>query len=106
MGLQELYAQYGKAHQDPRNKLCHKIGIPMIVVAIVGLLVTGGAAWAWWLFGIGWAFQFVGHAFERTWPEFMKNPVFLIVGPLYFVRELRRKWSAKSSTGSSSPKPD
>ena len=104
MNLDELYDQYGKAHSDHRNKICHKIGIPMIVVSIVALVVTTGAAWAWWLFGIGWGFQFVGHAFERTWPEFMKNPVFIIVGPLYFVRELRNKFGSKPSNGSGLPK--
>jgi uncharacterized membrane protein YGL010W len=91
MNLDALMKQYAQAHTDPRNKLCHKIGIPLIVVSIVALMASMGAAWAWWLFAIGWGFQFVGHAFERTWPEFIKNPVFLIVGPLYFIREMRRR---------------
>jgi len=93
MKLEALLDQYGAAHQDPRNKFCHKVGIPLIIVSIIGLFVTWGATWAWVLFGLGWVFQFVGHAFERTWPEFMRNPIFLFVGPLYFVRELRRRRS-------------
>lgn len=90
--LDRYFEQYAQAHRDPRNKLCHRIGIPLIVISLVALFGTAGeAAWAWWIFGIGWAFQFVGHAFERTWPEFMKNPIFLVIGPLYFVRELLKK---------------
>jgi len=90
--LDRLFEQYAAAHQDPRNTLCHRIGIPLIAVSLVALVSTsGGAPWAWWVFGIGWAFQFMGHAFERTWPEFMKNPIFLVIGPLYFVRELLKK---------------
>jgi uncharacterized membrane protein YGL010W len=90
--LERLFDQYAGAHQDPRNKLCHRVGIPLIAISVVVLLASAGeASWAWWLFGVGWAFQFVGHTFERTWPEFMKNPVFLLIGPLYFVRELFKK---------------
>jgi len=100
MSLDKLLNQYGAAHKDPRNKFFHKLGIPMIIVSIIALLISGGAAWAWWVFGIGWAFQFVGHAFERTWPEFMKNPIFLLIGPLYFVREIRRRKQAPEKTTS------
>lgn len=98
MSLEKLLEQYGAAHKDPRNKLFHKLGIPMITISIVALLLTQGAAWAWWVFGVGWLFQFVGHAFERTWPEFMKNPIFLFVGPIYFVRELRRRKQPSKTT--------
>ncbi len=91
MSLESLMNQYARAHSDPRNKFCHKVGIPLIIVSIIALFVTQGAAWAWWVFGVGWVFQFIGHAFERTWPEFMKNPIFLFVGPLYFAREISRK---------------
>jgi len=91
--LQELFDQYGKAHSDSRNKICHKIGIPLIIVSLIALITQGwGTEWAWWMFGIGWAFQFIGHAFERTWPEFMKNPIFLAIGPLYFVNEIIKKF--------------
>jgi uncharacterized membrane protein YGL010W len=91
--LQNLLDQYGKAHRDPRNKICHKIGIPLIIVSLIALLIQGwNLEWAWWAFGIGWAFQFVGHAFERTWPEFMRNPIFLVIGPIYFVNEISKKF--------------
>ncbi|MEO5668139.1 MAG: DUF962 domain-containing protein [Bdellovibrionota bacterium] len=95
--LDSLLDQYGQAHRDPRNKLCHSLGIPMIIFSIVALFATGGAAWAWWVFGIGWALQFIGHAFERTWPEFMRNPIFLVLGPLYFARKIRRRGRGPSA---------
>lgn len=34
----ELYAEYGSYHTDPRNRICHAIGIPLIVLGVLGLL--------------------------------------------------------------------
>jgi uncharacterized membrane protein YGL010W len=93
--IQELLVQYGKAHSDPRNKFCHKIGIPLIIISLVALLIRGPElSWAWWTFALGWGFQFVGHAFERSWPEFIKNPVFLLIGPLYFAQEILKEFNS------------
>lgn len=90
--IKEWLNQYGQAHRDPRNKFCHKIGIPLIILSLIGLIIYGVESyWSWGLFTLGWIFQFVGHAYERTWPEFMKNPIFLLIGPLYFVQEVRKK---------------
>ncbi len=33
-----LLAEYGTYHRDKRNRLCHEIGIPLIVLAIVALM--------------------------------------------------------------------
>ncbi|MGD0053785.1 MAG: Mpo1-like protein [Vulcanimicrobiaceae bacterium] len=33
-----LFAQYGAYHKDPRNRLCHEIGIPLIVLSIQALV--------------------------------------------------------------------
>jgi uncharacterized membrane protein YGL010W len=33
----ELFAEYGSYHSDNRNRICHVIGIPMIVMSILGL---------------------------------------------------------------------
>jgi uncharacterized membrane protein YGL010W len=40
-----LFAEYGAYHRDPRNRLCHEIGIPLIVLALDALtrLVHAGA---------------------------------------------------------------
>lgn len=34
----DLFEEYGEYHRDPRNLVCHEIGIPLIVLAIVALL--------------------------------------------------------------------
>ena len=33
-----LFDEYGAYHTDPRNRLCHEIGIPLIVLGIAALL--------------------------------------------------------------------
>jgi uncharacterized membrane protein YGL010W len=33
-----LFDDYGAYHRDPRNRLCHEIGIPLIVLALEALL--------------------------------------------------------------------
>lgn len=33
-----LFDEYGAYHRDPRNRLCHEIGIPLIVLALDALL--------------------------------------------------------------------
>jgi uncharacterized membrane protein YGL010W len=89
----EWVAEYGRSHQHPRNRLCHTIGIPLIALSVVGF----GLALAWpglWLaaavlFVVGWIFQFVGHAYERKPPEFLKDWRFLLVGLRWWVAKLR-----------------
>jgi uncharacterized membrane protein YGL010W len=36
--LSRLFEEYGSFHRHPANKLCHYVGIPMIVFTLVGLL--------------------------------------------------------------------
>lgn len=50
----------------------------------------GWAPWSWGLvlFGVGWAFQFVGHAFEGRKPAFVDDIVGLLVGPMFVVGEV------------------
>ncbi|MEO6913197.1 MAG: Mpo1-like protein [Candidatus Baltobacteraceae bacterium] len=38
MTREQLYGEYGSYHKDSRNRLCHAIGIPLIVLGILGLL--------------------------------------------------------------------
>lgn len=83
---------YKRDHQHPVNKLTHAIGIPMIVVSLP--LVFWSWQWALVLFVVGWIFQFVGHYFEGNPPSFLKNPMFLLVGPLWI---LKRIWGAATS---------
>src|SRR5215470_13270244 len=77
-------AQYSSSHQNPINRFCHTIGIPLIIVSLVcgifAVFFHGMWRIALALFIIGWIFQFVGHAFEGKPPEFFSDWRFLLVG--------------------------
>ncbi|HEX3559449.1 MAG TPA: DUF962 domain-containing protein [Pyrinomonadaceae bacterium] len=75
---------YKAKHQHPLNRLSHSIGIPLIVVSLP--LFLWSWRWALALFVAGWVFQFVGHWIEGNSPAFFRNPVYLIVGPVWLVR--------------------
>ena len=85
-------AEYAQAHQHPTNRFCHGIGIPMIALSILLLpLVFVGGYWAVpaLLFLVGWVFQFIGHAYERKPPEFVKDWRFLFVGLRWWMAKLQ-----------------
>lgn len=94
---ENLIANYKAKHQHPLNRLTHSIGIPMIVISLP--LVFFNWRWAVALFVLGWIFQFIGHAIEGNQPAFFKNPVYLLIGPLWLVRR------AASSVGLIKTKP-
>lgn len=94
---ENLIANYKAKHQHPLNRLTHSIGIPMIVISLP--LVFFNWRWAVGLFVLGWIFQFIGHAIEGNQPAFFKNPVYLLIGPLWLVRR------AASSVGLIKTKP-
>ena len=75
---------YKAKHQHPLNRLMHSIGIPMIVISLP--LFAFNWRWALALFVVGWILQFVGHAIEGNQPAFYRNPVYLLIGPLWLVR--------------------
>ena len=86
---QEWIAQYATSHQHPVNRVCHTLGIPLILISIAVALASifvhrlwGIQLWvaALALFVIGWIFQFIGHAFEGKRPEFFHDWRFLFVG--------------------------
>ena len=86
-------AQYALSHQNPVNRVCHTIGIPLIVLSVPLALVALFDA-RWWpvpavLFAAGWIFQFVGHAFEGKPPEFLRDWRFLFVGLRWWVAKMR-----------------
>ena len=87
--------EYSHSHQNPINRLCHTIGIPLIVVSIllgvVSFFVAGLWKWALALFVVGWIFQFVGHAFEGKPPEFFRDWRFLFVGLRWWFAKVRGK---------------
>jgi uncharacterized membrane protein YGL010W len=94
-GWGEWIAEYGESHRHPVNRACHTVGIPLIagsvltaVPAIVWPVLRPVAAGA---FAAGWVFQFIGHAFERKPPEFLKDWRFLFVGLRWWFAKLRRR---------------
>jgi uncharacterized membrane protein YGL010W len=75
---------YKAKHRHPLNKLAHGLGIPLIIVSLP--LFAFNWRWALGLFVSGWLFQFLGHAIEGNQPAFFRNPIFLLVGPIWLVR--------------------
>jgi uncharacterized membrane protein YGL010W len=88
MSLDKLFDQYAHSHQNKWNKLCHRIGLPLMGAAIIWMITDFRDLRAWYLFAAGFAFQIVGHAIEGTRPEFLRNPIFVIIGPMYFVKQI------------------
>jgi uncharacterized membrane protein YGL010W len=86
-------ARYARSHQHPVNRLCHTVGIPLIVVSIVLAVASVMTPLPWWialtLFGAGWVLQFLGHAFEGKPPEFFHDWRFLLVGLRWWVAKVR-----------------
>ena len=86
-------AQYGRSHQHPVNRVCHTVGIPLIVLSVP--LFVAATAWpGLWrlplaLFVGGWVLQFVGHAVEGKRPEFFSDWRFLFVGLRWWVAKVR-----------------
>jgi uncharacterized membrane protein YGL010W len=88
-------AQYSTSHQHPINRLCHTLGIPLIVISLIVSPLAFIVDRFWpvpvALFAIGWIFQFVGHAFEGKAPEFFHDWRFLFVGLRWWVAKVRGK---------------
>ncbi|WP_434347533.1 Mpo1-like protein [Myxococcus virescens] len=88
---EEWISEYSKSHAHAVNRLCHTVGIPMIAASVPLAAASPFVPRLWKvpaaLFVAGWSFQFVGHAFERKPPEFLKDWRFLFVG--------LRWWAAK-----------
>lgn len=92
-GWDEWIAAYAQSHQHPVNRACHTVGIPLIAVSILMAAAAIAVPILWPVAGItfviGWLFQFVGHAFERKRPEFLKDWRFLFVGLRWWIAKLR-----------------
>jgi uncharacterized membrane protein YGL010W len=89
----EWIAQYAQSHQNPVNRTCHTIGIPLIAASMPLFLLAFIAPILWLVAGamfvVGWVFQFIGHWYEGKPPEFFSDWRFLLVG--------LRWWFAKVS---------
>jgi uncharacterized membrane protein YGL010W len=81
---EQWIARYATSHQNPINRVCHTLGIPLILVSI-GMFAVSFFVQHLWMYALGvfvagWIFQFVGHAFEGKAPEFLHDWRFLFVG--------------------------
>lgn len=80
-------SDYLNDHQTKGNKICHAIGIPLIVSSLV--LFPFKRKTAVKLFITGWAFQIIGHkVFEKNNPSFIKEPKSLVYGIWYWIENL------------------
>jgi uncharacterized membrane protein YGL010W len=91
----EWIREYSAGHQNPVNRACHTVGIPMIAIS---LAMAPFAFWRPWLrvpaaalFVLGWTLQFAGHAFEGKPPEFFKDWRFLFVGLRWWFAKMAGK---------------
>jgi uncharacterized membrane protein YGL010W len=81
MTFHDYMRAYGEDHQNPANKLCHMIGIPIIVssLPLIPTLPPVGIS----LFATGWGLQFLGHFFEGKKPSFTNDWKYLAIGPVW-----------------------
>ena len=91
----EWIAAYAQSHRHPVNRACHTLGIPLIALSIAGAVVAVALPRLWPVVGVtfvaGWTLQFVGHAFERKPPEFLKDWRFLFVGLRWWLAKISGK---------------
>ncbi|OUU25891.1 MAG: hypothetical protein CBC13_01395 [Planctomycetia bacterium TMED53] len=87
--VQSWIDRYHADHKHPLNHATHVIGIPAIVASLV--VVFFDWRWGVGLFVGGWILQFIGHGIEGNRPSFMKDPRFLLVGPLFILQQGLRK---------------
>jgi len=92
---QEWISQYEASHQNPINRVCHTIGIPLIALSFPLFAAAIFVAGLWKIplamFAVGWLFQFVGHAFEGKPPEFLKDWHFIFVGARWWLAHVGGK---------------
>jgi uncharacterized membrane protein YGL010W len=90
---EQWIAQYASSHTNPVNRICHSVGIPLIVLslalAVAGIFFHSLWIYAAALFVIGWILQFIGHAFEHKEPEFFHDWRFLLVGVRWWWARMR-----------------
>lgn len=91
----EWIREYSAGHQNPVNRACHTVGIPMIAISImlVPLALWRPSTWKLvaGLFVLGWILQFIGHIFEGKPPEFFKDWRFLFVGLRWWLAKMAGK---------------
>jgi len=89
MTMAEFVDKYRRDHQHPVNKATHTVGIPLVVVSLPIFFFNWKLALT--LFIVGWILQFIGHAFEGKKPSFMSNPVYLFIGPVWWIKKILKR---------------
>ena len=86
-------SEYSRSHQNPVNRFCHTVGIPLIVASLPLFVVAIFVHRLWpipaAMFVLGWIFQFAGHAVEGKPPEFLHDWRFIFVGLRWWVAKIR-----------------
>jgi uncharacterized membrane protein YGL010W len=73
-------------------------GIAIAFVVMFAILnALAGLAWPLWMtslaiFVVAWIGQFIGHGVEGTRPSFFKDLQFLLIGPLWLLAALYRRF--------------
>jgi uncharacterized membrane protein YGL010W len=78
--------RYRESHRSAINQRIHAVGIPILVLSLALLFFN----WRWGLtlYFLGWVLQFVGHAFEGKRPPFFSHPIYLLVGPVWWLEHV------------------
>ncbi|MHB8541395.1 MAG: DUF962 domain-containing protein [Candidatus Acidiferrales bacterium] len=98
VSLSEYMARYDHEHTNRWNKVCHGIGIPLVIAGIVLLFMHWRLGLA--LFVLGWIFLFGGHRIEGNKPAFFQGVIYFLVGPIWIAKEIK---DAIFSRGKHSP---
>lgn len=85
--LSEYMARYDREHTNRWNKVCHGIGIPLVMAGLILLILlrwrTGLS-----LFVLGWILLFGGHRIEGNKPAFFQGVIYFVIGPICVAKEI------------------
>jgi uncharacterized membrane protein YGL010W len=98
-----LMERYEERHRDPRNRLCHLFGIPLLAASVpVGATVVGLPLAASML-AVGSCLQVLGHVFEGKRPAFVDDRRNVLVGLVWWLEQagLAVKTSGQDHAGAS-----
>ncbi len=86
--LSEYMARYDHEHTNGWNKVCHGVGIPLVIAGIVLLIMLRWKV-GLTLFVLGWILLFGGHRIEGNKPAFFQGVIYFLVGPLWVAKEIK-----------------
>jgi uncharacterized membrane protein YGL010W len=86
--LAEYMARYNHEHTNRWNKVCHGIGIPLVVISLIFLVLLRWKI-GLTLFALGWVFLLGGHRIEGNKPAFFQGVIYFLVGPLWVAKEVK-----------------